>query len=66
MFTLKESPDEYYVGAIDSLYVEQEDAVGGIRTFKTEYIKYYYSEFDLENRSNLPPKTFSTANICLL
>jgi sulfatase modifying factor 1 len=49
LFTLKESPDEYYVGAIDSLYVEQEDAVGGIRTFKTEYIKYYYSEFDIES-----------------
>jgi sulfatase modifying factor 1 len=49
LFTLKESPDEYYVEAIDSLYVEQEDAVGGIRTFKTEYIKYYYSEFDIES-----------------
>ena len=45
---MKESPDEYYVEAIDSLYIEQEDAVAGIRTFKTEYIKYYYSEFDLE------------------
>ena len=48
LFALKESPDEYYVEAIDSLYIEQEDAVAGIRTFKTEYIKYYYSEFDLE------------------
>ena len=48
LFALKGSPDEYYVGAIDSLYIEQEDAVAGIRTFKTEYIKYYYSEFDLE------------------
>jgi gliding motility-associated lipoprotein GldK len=48
LFGLKESPDEYYVEAIDSLYIEQEDAVAGIRTFKTEYIKYYYSEFDLE------------------
>jgi len=48
LFALKESPDNYYVEAIDSLYIEQEDAVAGIRTFKTEYIKYYYSEFDLE------------------
>ena len=48
LIALKESPDEYYVEAIDSLYIEQEDAVAGIRTFKTEYIKYYYSEFDLE------------------
>ena len=48
LFTLKESPDEFYVEAIDSLYIEQENAVAGIRTFKTEYIKYYYSEFDLE------------------
>ena len=48
LFALKESPDKYYVEAIDSLYIEQEDAVAGIRTFKTEYIKYYYSEFDLE------------------
>ena len=48
LFALKESPDEYYVEAIDSLYIEQEDAVAGIRTFKTEYIKYYYSEFDLQ------------------
>ncbi len=48
LFGLKDSPDEYYVEAIDSLYIEQEDAVAGIRTFKTEYIKYYYSEFDLE------------------
>ena len=48
LFALKESPDNYYVEAIDSLYIEQEDAVAGIRTFKTEYIKYYYSEFDLQ------------------
>ena len=48
LFALKDSPDEYYVEAIDSLYIEQEDAVAGVRTFKTEYIKYYYSEFDLE------------------
>lgn len=41
-----EFPDLDYVEVMDSLYISREDAVDGVRTFKTKLLNYRYSWFD--------------------
>ena len=42
-------PDIDYVEVMDSLYISREEAVDGIRTFNTKFLKYRYSWFDRDN-----------------
>merc|ERR1712065_122270 len=42
----QEFPDADYVEVMDSLFISKEDAVDGIRTFKTSLLNYRYSWFD--------------------
>ena len=42
-------PDVDYVEVMDSLYIPREDAVDGVRTFNTKFLKYRYSWFDRDN-----------------
>ena len=44
-----EFPDVDYVEVMDSLFISREEAVGGIRTFNTKFLKYRYSWFDRDN-----------------
>ena len=46
VWNTEEYPDADYVEVMDSLYINREDAVDGIRTFNTKYLKYKYSWFD--------------------
>ena len=39
-------PDIDYVEVMDSLFISRENAVGGVRTFNTKFLKYRYSWFD--------------------
>ncbi|WP_299012145.1 gliding motility lipoprotein GldK [uncultured Polaribacter sp.] len=45
----EEYPDIDYVEVMDSLFISREEAVDGIRTFNTKYLKYRYSWFDRDN-----------------
>jgi len=42
----EEYPDVDYVEVMDSLFINEKDAVDGVRTFDTKHIKYRYSWFD--------------------
>ncbi|WP_298782230.1 gliding motility lipoprotein GldK [uncultured Polaribacter sp.] len=42
-------PDVDYVEVMDSLYISREDAIDGLRTFNTKFLKYKYSWFDRDN-----------------
>ncbi|WP_299056451.1 gliding motility lipoprotein GldK [uncultured Polaribacter sp.] len=42
-------PDADYVEVMDSLYIPREEAVDGVRTFNTKFLKYRYSWFDRDN-----------------
>ncbi|MEN8703051.1 MAG: gliding motility lipoprotein GldK, partial [Polaribacter sp.] len=42
-------PDVDYVEVMDSLYISRDEAVDGVRTFNTKYLKYKYSWFDRDN-----------------
>ena len=42
----QEFPDADYVEVMDSLFISKEDAVDGVRTFKTSLLNYRYSWFD--------------------
>lgn len=44
-----EFPDLDYVEVMDSLYIPREEAIDGIRTFNTKFLKYRYSWFDRDN-----------------
>ena len=44
-----EFPDIDYVEVMDSLFIPREEAVDGIRTFNTKFLKYRYSWFDRDN-----------------
>jgi len=41
-------PDMDYVEVMDSLYIKRDEAVDGVRTFNTKFLKYRYSWFDVE------------------
>ncbi|WP_369048612.1 gliding motility lipoprotein GldK [Tenacibaculum sp. UWU-22] len=41
-------PDADYVEVMDSLYIKKNEALNGIRTFNTKFLKYRYSWFDNE------------------
>jgi len=41
-------PDMDYVEVMDSLYIKSEDALDGVRTFNTKFLKYRYSRIDRE------------------
>ena len=45
----EEFPDVDYVEVMDSLYIPREEAVDGLRTFNTKFLKYRYSWFDRDN-----------------
>ncbi|WP_299670340.1 gliding motility lipoprotein GldK [uncultured Polaribacter sp.] len=45
----QEFPDVDYVEVMDSLFISRENAVDGIRTFNTKFLKYRYSRFDRDN-----------------
>jgi gliding motility-associated lipoprotein GldK len=45
----EEYPDTDYVEVMDSLYIKKDDAVDGVRTFNTKFLKYKYSWFDRDN-----------------
>ncbi len=45
----EEFPDVDYVEVMDSLYIPREEAVDGVRTFNTKFLKYRYSWFDRDN-----------------
>jgi gliding motility-associated lipoprotein GldK len=45
----QEYPDVDYVEVMDSLHIKKEDAVDGVRTFNTKFLKYSYSWFDRDN-----------------
>merc|ERR1712166_938821 len=42
-------PDVDYVEVMDSLYTSREEAVDGIVSFNTKFLKYKYSWFDIDN-----------------
>ena len=42
----EEYPDIDYVEVMDSLFINEKDAVDGVRTFDTKHLKYRYSWFD--------------------
>jgi sulfatase modifying factor 1 len=42
-------PDIDYVEVMDSLYISREEAVDGIVSFNTKFLKYRYSWFDRDN-----------------
>jgi len=42
-------PDVDYVEVMDSLFIPREEAVDGLRTFNTKFLKYRYSWFDRDN-----------------
>ena len=42
-------PDIDYVEVMDSLYISREEAIDGVRTFNTKFLKYRYSWFDRDN-----------------
>ncbi|WP_159946521.1 T9SS ring complex lipoprotein PorK/GldK [Polaribacter septentrionalilitoris] len=44
-----EFPDIDYVEVMDSLFIPREEAVDGVRTFNTKFLKYRYSWFDRDN-----------------
>ena len=46
IWNTEEYPDADYVEVMDSLYISKEDAVDGVRTFNTKFLKYRYSWFD--------------------
>ena len=47
LFGIKKNyPDVDYVEVMDSLYIPREEAVDGVRTFNTKFLKYRYSWFD--------------------
>ena len=45
----EEYPDIDYVEVMDSLYISRQEAVDGIRTFNTKFLKYRYSWFNRDN-----------------
>jgi sulfatase modifying factor 1 len=45
----QEYPDIDYVEVMDSLYISREEAVDGIVSFNTKFLKYRYSWFDRDN-----------------
>ncbi len=46
IWNTEEYLDADYVEVMDSLYISKEDAVDGVRTFNTKFLKYRYSWFD--------------------
>ena len=42
-------PDADYVEVMDSLFVQRDKAVDGVRSFNVEFLKYRYSWFDKDN-----------------
>jgi gliding motility-associated lipoprotein GldK len=42
----EEYPDADYVEVMDSLFIDEKNAVDGVRTFNPKFIKYRYSWFD--------------------
>jgi len=45
----QEYPDVDYVEVMDSLYINKKEAVDGIVSFNTKFLKYRYSWFDRDN-----------------
>ena len=46
LWNKQEFPDADYVEVMDSLFISKEDAIDGVRTFKTSLLNYRYSWFD--------------------
>ena len=42
-------PDADYVEVMDSLFIQRDKAVDGVRSFNVEFLKYRYSWFDKDN-----------------
>ena len=45
----EEFPDVDYVEVMDSLFIARDEAVDGVRTFNTKFLKYRYTWFDRDN-----------------